>query len=239
MFCKYCGARQDEGGNFCQYCGAAVHHEEKVPDQKDVAVQKGGGIDIAQASSSQAVLVQSPPKGTGANKRNPPLFFVIICLLAVVVGIYLFAKFLVPSSTINLEDYFGLWAIDGTCIDDGGMVVSIEPWGYRAEIWVGSYYPYLSSGNREACVRWDLPLRNQHLSISDSLGYYYEDDGWGHSGKVVILFKKDCIELSVKEGGYTKGKSDTLWGLPVGHYTLSRNDDIFDVMNADLEQRGL
>ncbi len=93
MFFANTAERGKTKGIFANIVEPPCIMKKKVPDQKDVAVQKGGGIDIAQASSSQAVLVQSPPKGTGANKRNPPLFFVIICLLAVVVGIYLFTKF--------------------------------------------------------------------------------------------------------------------------------------------------
>lgn len=55
----------------------------------------------------------------------------------------------------------------------------------------------------------------------NKLSYDFEEDGWGHSGKVEIDFKENSIVLNIK---YTKANSESnLWGIGEGSFPLIKD----------------
>lgn len=51
--------------------------------------------------------------------------------------------------------------------------------------------------------------------------YFYDEDGWGHSGTIELEFNKDTIKIVTKYK--TTENSNSLWGVGQGTYTLVRS----------------
>ncbi|WP_413789232.1 YHYH domain-containing protein [Bacillus yunxiaonensis] len=84
--------------------------------------------------------------------------------------------------------------------------------GNEAEVGVG----YMSQGAAHFALAYDTVTFQNNKAVLN-----FENDGWGHSGKVEITLKDNKVYLNIS---INSGDSST-WGLPSGQYTLTYHYD--------------
>ncbi|NSW35891.1 N-acetylmuramoyl-L-alanine amidase family protein [Bacillus sp. Xin1] len=131
----------------------------------------------------------------------------------------------------NISQYEGFWSnVDVSDIDDwkeipthmSAMVQFIS--GNKASVGVG----YMASqGTRYAEVSGTVTFTNNKAVLN------FDDDGWGHSGKIEFTLKnnKVYLNISTNQGGITA------WGIPSGQHVLTYQYELEEMKAmADLKK---
>ena len=79
--------------------------------------------------------------------------------------------------------------------------------------------------SRNAVASAEIPLSE---ITSNEVTFSFENDGWGHSGKVQLIFSDDTISFTVIDVAYTDPSCPEMWGFYDTNGTLVSNPTIYD-----------
>lgn len=118
------------------------------------------------------------------------------------------------------------WATEGMDWICGGYALGI----YISESSPDKVYfefSHLQSApdSRNAVAATEIPLSEID---SNEIVYSFENDGWGHSGKVTLTFEDDSIMFAVNDVMYTDTSSPEVWGFYNESGRLVSNPTIYD-----------
>lgn len=125
-----------------------------------------------------------------------------------------------PNSTDSAEVTFDLtkydvnvtyWATENTCYVYGGYILEIVTGGeYGENAHLRLTCIQMAPASREAEASAEIPLSE----ITDNkVSFSFENDGWGHSGNVTLVFLEDSIMFAVENVEYTDSSYPETWGL--------------------------
>ncbi len=118
------------------------------------------------------------------------------------------------------------WAAEGTDWVYGGYTLGI----YISETSPDNAYfefSYLQGApsSRNAVASAEIPLSE---ITSNEVTFSFENDGWGHSGKVQLIFSDDSISFTVSDVAYTDPSCPEMWGFYDVSGSLVSNPTIYD-----------
>ena len=161
-----------------------------------------------------------------AVKRNYLLAGIIVCLLVVLAGCGEGAS----TAKFDIADYTGTyWATEGITADTGGYVLSIytDEVPDTATIALGLYQA--NPGGRIAIAFMEKPL----AEIKDNeINLSFNEDGWGHSGNVKLVFEEDGVSFSISNVKYMDTEYPEDWGFFENSGYLVNNPDAYEALAA-------
>lgn len=135
------------------------------------------------------------------------------------------------NSSNNYSKYTGAWMPKNNVIKD-------SPFGIGVDIDVstdGSVQGFIFESSTNfghlAQARIKGNIENNILSCN------FDNDGWGHNGKIELNFQGDTIVLSVKEVN-SNGNADNTWGISKGTFTLLNMNSQIARTISDLRSGG-
>lgn len=136
------------------------------------------------------------------------------------------------ESKIDWHSYVGTWGESEISGITGGMYLDFAVLegdeGESAEIYL--CLVQAAPASRSSEVYCDFLLKEMR---ENSYSGEFEDS-WGNSGELVLTFNEDTIECVIKDN--MKHDSSAMWGMYPGTYTLFRNDDIYELLDYDIDE---
>lgn len=132
----------------------------------------------------------------------------------------------------NIEKYSGVWTTDGHPVNTiytktGGKILSIEVIGNYIK---GSYVCVQGMSFRIASID-----NIEAEIVSNVINFDFEDDGWGNSGKIKIIFEEDNISVDIVQ---LITNPDNITGMSVSNSVLVRENEEKEVSEgSSLEQQ--
>ncbi|MGG2094965.1 YHYH domain-containing protein [Bacillus sp. S13(2024)] len=120
----------------------------------------------------------------------------------------------------GLTEYQGAWS-------NVDLPAEIENWN-KIPTNLSTAINFISGNEAGVAVAYTSQGAIQHAAAYDTVTFQnnkavlnFENDGWGHSGKIEITLKdnKVYLNISINSGG------SSAWGLPSGQYTLTHHYD--------------
>ena len=133
------------------------------------------------------------------------------------------------QSNMAYKEFVGTWAEEATYWSCGGMILDVAVVDNSIILDYKYYSPapesYIASFSKTIPI---VDIVDNRITIS------YEDDGWSHSGKVMIEFSEDAIKC-LFYGIDFEGADWGVWGFDSGEFVLNRNDQIYENMQYTQE----
>lgn len=107
--------------------------------------------------------------------------------------------------------------------------------GYVLEIYAGETfgnYAYFSLSCIQAAPTSRTAIADAEIALSEitsnEITFAFENDGWGHSGKVTLVLMDEAIMFTVSDVAYTDPSRPEMWGLYDNVGVLTANPDVYD-----------
>ena len=127
-----------------------------------------------------------------------------------------------------VDKYIGTWAEESISMENGGLILSIVSIGeqkFSLEFNITQGAPM----SRIAEVATEVSARD---IVNNCVEIEFEDDGWENSGKIAVTFDDEFIFCEVFDTHYNGEGSFSDWGLGDGVYSLIRNENAYEKLNA-------